>query len=48
MDLSYTPEQDTFRREAGGQFDPDLAHMVADGLERDGKRFFCSAPDLLF
>lgn len=32
-----------FRNEAGKHFDPDLARMVADGLERMGKRFF--APD---
>lgn len=29
-----------FRYEAGKHFDPDLSHMVADGLERIGKRFF--------
>lgn len=29
-----------FRDQAGRQFDPDLAHLVADGLERMGSRFF--------
>jgi len=29
-----------FREQAGRQFDPDLAHLVADGLQRDGNRFF--------
>ena len=33
-----------FRVEAGRQFDPDLAHMVADGLQAQGARFF--APEL--
>ena len=37
-----------FREQAGTQFDPDLAHLVADGLERSGYRFFAPAPDLLF
>ncbi len=37
-----------FRAEAGKQFDPDLSHLVADGLERDGKRFFGAGPNLLF
>lgn len=32
-----------FRHEAGQHFDPQLSHMVADGLENQGKRFF--APD---
>lgn len=31
-----------FRSEAGGQFDPDLAHTVADGLQAKGARFFTS------
>ena len=31
-----------FRVEAGRQFDPDLAHMVADGLEASGARFFAA------
>jgi putative two-component system response regulator len=36
-----------FRAESGKHFDPDLAHLVADGLAQHGKRFF--APDgLLF
>lgn len=29
-----------FRLEAGKHFDPDLSHLVADGLESHGKRFF--------
>jgi response regulator RpfG family c-di-GMP phosphodiesterase len=37
-----------FRAEAGRHFDPDLAHLVADGLERCGARFFAAAPDMLF
>jgi putative two-component system response regulator len=37
-----------FREQAGRQFDPDLSHMVADGLERMGRRFFASAPGMLF
>lgn len=37
-----------FREQAGRQFDPDLAHLVADGLERQGARFFAASPDLLF
>jgi putative two-component system response regulator len=37
-----------FRDQAGRQFDPDLAHLVADGLERMGNRFFASAPGALF
>ena len=37
-----------FRAEAGRQFDPDLAKLVADGLEQKGSRFFAQAPDLLF
>jgi putative two-component system response regulator len=37
-----------FREQAGRQFDPDLAHLVADGLERCGKRFFAAAPGQLF
>jgi putative two-component system response regulator len=37
-----------FRQEAGHQFDPHLAKMVADGLERQGSRFFAAAPGLLF
>lgn len=32
-----------FRAESGKHFDPDLAHLVADGLAQNGKRFF--APD---
>jgi putative two-component system response regulator len=37
-----------FREQAGRHFDPDLAHLVADGLDRSGNRFFASAPDSLF
>jgi putative two-component system response regulator len=37
-----------FRGEAGRHFDPDLAHLVADGLEREGKRFFAGTPGALF
>jgi putative nucleotidyltransferase with HDIG domain len=37
-----------FRAEAGKQFDPDLANLVADGLERRGYRFFAPQRDLLF
>lgn len=36
------------REQAGRQFDPDLAHLVADGLERMGRRFFASKPEFLF
>ena len=51
---SYKPAWPTdrivalFRAEAGRHFDPDLAHLVADGLERCGPRFFAAEPDLLF
>lgn len=37
-----------FRKQAGGHFDPELANLVADGLEREGRRFFAPRPDLLF
>jgi len=37
-----------FREEAGRQFDPELAHLVADGLEKKGSRFFAQNPDMLF
>jgi len=37
-----------FRAEAGKQFDPDVAHLVANGLERRGARFFSAEPGLLF
>ena len=37
-----------FREEAGGQFDPELAPLVADGLEQQGSRFFSPNADLLF
>jgi len=32
-----------FREEAGRHFDPELSRLVADGLDRQGRRFF--APD---
>ncbi|MFT4839921.1 MAG: response regulator RpfG family c-di-GMP phosphodiesterase [Planctomycetota bacterium] len=37
-----------FRAEAGKQFDPDLAHLVANGLEKSGPRFFSAQKDMLF
>jgi putative two-component system response regulator len=37
-----------FRDQAGRQFDPDLANLVADGLERQGSRFFAASADQLF
>lgn len=37
-----------FRAEAGSHFDPELADLVADGLERQGKRFFAAQPGMLF
>jgi putative two-component system response regulator len=37
-----------FRDQAGRHFDPALAHMVADGLDRMGPRFFAERPDTLF
>lgn len=37
-----------FRAQAGKQFDPDLAHMVADGLETKGSRFFAADDGMLF
>jgi two-component system, response regulator RpfG len=37
-----------FRAEAGRQFDPDLARLVGDGLERMGRRFFATGHDMLF
>ncbi|MBM4060896.1 MAG: HD domain-containing protein [Planctomycetes bacterium] len=37
-----------FREQAGRQFDPDLAKLVADGLERRGRGFFGGQPDMLF
>jgi len=36
------------REQAGRHFDPELANMVADGLEKMGSRFFAPANDLLF
>lgn len=37
-----------FRAEAGTHFDPELAKLVADGLERQGSRFFSQSPGTLF
>jgi putative two-component system response regulator len=37
-----------FREQAGRQFDPDLANLVADGLDRSGTRFFAASADSLF
>jgi len=37
-----------FRDQAGRHFDPDLSHLVANGLERMGGRFFASRADQLF
>jgi putative two-component system response regulator len=37
-----------FRDQAEKHFDKQLAHMVADGLEREGRRFFAPRSDLLF
>lgn len=37
-----------FRDQAGRQFDPEIALMVADGVERLGKKFFSREPDSLF
>ncbi len=51
---SYKPAWPTdkivgfFRAEAGKHFDPSLAELVADGLERMGSRFFSAEPGMLF
>jgi putative two-component system response regulator len=37
-----------FREQAGRQFDPTLANMVADGLDRMGYRYFASNQGMLF
>ncbi len=37
-----------FRDQAGRHFDPDLAAMVADGLAREGRRFFAPRAGGLF
>ncbi len=37
-----------FRDQAGRHFDPELAKMAADGLDRMGNRFFASNPGMLF
>ena len=37
-----------FREQAGRHFDPDLAGMVADGLEGEGRRFFAPSGPFLF
>ncbi len=36
-----------FREQAGRHFDPDLAQIVADGLERQGAAFFAATPETL-
>jgi len=51
---SYKPAWPTdkiagfFRAEAGRHFDPSLAELVADGLERMQDRFFSTEPGMLF
>lgn len=51
---SYKPAWPTdkivgfFRAEAGSHFDPQLARLVADGLERMGDRFFRAEPGVQF
>jgi len=51
---SYKPAWPTekivgfFRANAGSHFDPDLANLVADGLEQHDKRFFATQPGMLF
>ncbi len=37
-----------FRAEAGKHFDPDLANLVADGLEQQGRQFFAMERGLLW
>ena len=37
-----------FRDEAGRHFDPELATMVADGIEKQGRRFWTTEPGMLF
>lgn len=37
-----------FRDQAGSHFDPDVAHLVADGLDRQGNRFFAAREGELF
>ncbi len=37
-----------FRKEAGHHFDPELAHMVASGLDQEGSRFFTAEAKGLF
>jgi putative two-component system response regulator len=37
-----------FRAQAGKHFDPELSNLVADGLDREGRRFFAPRSDLLF
>ena len=37
-----------FRDQAGRQFDPALANLVADGLEQKGARFFAAEAGMLF
>jgi putative two-component system response regulator len=51
---SYKPAWKTtkiaefFRSQAGKHFDPDLSHLVADGLDAEGARFFANGNGLLF
>jgi putative nucleotidyltransferase with HDIG domain len=51
---SYKPAWETgkvtefFRAQAGKHFDPELAHLVADGLDRQGARFFAAEAGTLF
>ena len=37
-----------FRKETGCHFDPEIAQIVADGLERQGRGFFAEEPGMLF
>ena len=37
-----------YRHQAGRQFDPDVAQLLADGLETMGRRFFARQSDTLF
>lgn len=51
---SYKPAWPTaeivtfFRAQAGRHFDPELSQLVADGLEREDRRFFAPRSELLF
>lgn len=46
----WEPKQiaEYFREQAGQHFDPELAHLVADGVERQGRRFFMPKNGQLF